>query len=578
MESRFGHDFSRVRVHTDGRAAEAARSVDARAYTVGDEIVFARGGYAPGSATGRRLLAHELAHVVQQRLGGSPTPGAEVDSPFERDAEVAAAALVDGRRPPPVVRGTAVGVARQPMDPRHARGHAGEQGMGFTHYKQSEGWIFFEGPSGSAGHGVTRSGFDGVAYNTRTGEVHLVDNKSLAATGNVQSATAIDPTRNLGKNLDGLIERVEATKDVPGRIRLLGLLRKARAALAAGKPLPSAVKLVVSSVGGRTTDVSPRLKAAGVQHMPPKPPVTLTPAPTPTPPPIPNFMPSSTPTVTPPVEVPPTPKPTPTPTPLVGPRPTPAVTPPARSVSVSRAGLKASGRAVTAAVGEIGDTAEKIISSALGGTSKAKLLRLKLSPGALKTFVKATGGLLKRAAKGMGKRGGGSNIVGDIGFAVLNAGNLEEQRKEMLEVAAKVVGDMILAGHHLAFLHPEQTIYVNIAYPEVDPTWLGPGNINLPSYISLEHVRVSFDTEPRSGELSRSVDRSEIYTWYTWTWNGIAVELDTLLEDAEPEVREAFARARQYGREERHRRSPESAPLVHVRTTPHEDPVQSDSP
>ncbi|MGB9632210.1 MAG: DUF4157 domain-containing protein [Chloroflexaceae bacterium] len=66
MEPRFGHDFSRVRVHTDARAAESARAVNALAYTVGRDVVFGAGQYAPGASAGRRLLAHELAHVVQQ--------------------------------------------------------------------------------------------------------------------------------------------------------------------------------------------------------------------------------------------------------------------------------------------------------------------------------------------------------------------------------------------------------------------------------------------------------------------------------------------------------------------------------
>ena len=61
-----GVDFSRVRVHTDERAAASARSVDANAYTVGSHIVFDRGRYAPATPSGRALIAHELAHVVQQ--------------------------------------------------------------------------------------------------------------------------------------------------------------------------------------------------------------------------------------------------------------------------------------------------------------------------------------------------------------------------------------------------------------------------------------------------------------------------------------------------------------------------------
>jgi peptidoglycan hydrolase-like protein with peptidoglycan-binding domain len=66
MEPRFGHDFSGVRVHTDGKAAESARAVNARAYTVGKDVVFAAGQFMPTAHTGQRLLAHELAHVMQQ--------------------------------------------------------------------------------------------------------------------------------------------------------------------------------------------------------------------------------------------------------------------------------------------------------------------------------------------------------------------------------------------------------------------------------------------------------------------------------------------------------------------------------
>jgi Domain of unknown function (DUF4157) len=66
MEPRFGQDFSHVRVHTDERAAESARAVNALAYTVGSHLVFNRGQYEPGSQSGKRLLAHELTHVTQQ--------------------------------------------------------------------------------------------------------------------------------------------------------------------------------------------------------------------------------------------------------------------------------------------------------------------------------------------------------------------------------------------------------------------------------------------------------------------------------------------------------------------------------
>ena len=66
FEPRFGHDFSRVRIHSGAKAEQSARDVKANAYTVGNDIVFATGQFAPGMQEGRRLIAHELAHVVQQ--------------------------------------------------------------------------------------------------------------------------------------------------------------------------------------------------------------------------------------------------------------------------------------------------------------------------------------------------------------------------------------------------------------------------------------------------------------------------------------------------------------------------------
>src|SRR5262249_16160732 len=71
MEPRFGHDFSKVQVHTDTKAVESARLVNALAYTTGPHVVFGTGMYAPTTDRGRQLLAHELAHVVQQ--GGNNT-------------------------------------------------------------------------------------------------------------------------------------------------------------------------------------------------------------------------------------------------------------------------------------------------------------------------------------------------------------------------------------------------------------------------------------------------------------------------------------------------------------------------
>jgi outer membrane protein OmpA-like peptidoglycan-associated protein len=70
FEPRFGSDFSAVRVHTDAKAAESARAVNALAYTVGRNIVFGEGQHAPQTTAGRRLMAHELTHSLQQTNGG----------------------------------------------------------------------------------------------------------------------------------------------------------------------------------------------------------------------------------------------------------------------------------------------------------------------------------------------------------------------------------------------------------------------------------------------------------------------------------------------------------------------------
>ncbi|MFI0404341.1 DUF4157 domain-containing protein [Actinomadura sp. 3N508] len=94
MEARFGHDFRQVRVHADRDGATQTLHHGVRAFTSGDDILFAPGRYAPHTAEGTALLAHELAHVVQQRRTGGP-PGAE----HEAEAWRAARAVVRGTSP-----------------------------------------------------------------------------------------------------------------------------------------------------------------------------------------------------------------------------------------------------------------------------------------------------------------------------------------------------------------------------------------------------------------------------------------------------------------------------------------------
>lgn len=84
---RLAWDFSRVRVHTDDEAGRAAEAVGARAFTVGSNVVFGRGEYAPGTAAGRHLLAHELVHVIQQHGSGAPgrvTPSLLQKAPLQK--------------------------------------------------------------------------------------------------------------------------------------------------------------------------------------------------------------------------------------------------------------------------------------------------------------------------------------------------------------------------------------------------------------------------------------------------------------------------------------------------------------
>jgi outer membrane protein OmpA-like peptidoglycan-associated protein len=112
METRFGRDFSHVRIHADGRAAASAEALDARAYTVGADIVFGRGEYRPQTHAGRRLLAHELAHTVQQgRFAGAVPPAhleiGPLDTPLEREAD-RAAEQVTAASPSPSHAGTAL--------------------------------------------------------------------------------------------------------------------------------------------------------------------------------------------------------------------------------------------------------------------------------------------------------------------------------------------------------------------------------------------------------------------------------------------------------------------------------------
>ena len=113
MESRLGHDFGDVRVHTDSRAHDSAQAVNAHAYTAGNNIVFQRDHYSPDTDAGKRTLAHELTHVVQQRSGpvdGTPAGGgislSDPSDRFEREAVANADQVMS--QPAPAPAGAAV--------------------------------------------------------------------------------------------------------------------------------------------------------------------------------------------------------------------------------------------------------------------------------------------------------------------------------------------------------------------------------------------------------------------------------------------------------------------------------------
>lgn len=108
MEQRMGHDFSDVRIHTGGKADESARSIIAQAYTVGSDVVFRAGAYQPDTRSGQRVIAHELAHVVQQKAGpvaGTPAPGgirlSHPSDSFEQAAEETARGVTAQASPMP---------------------------------------------------------------------------------------------------------------------------------------------------------------------------------------------------------------------------------------------------------------------------------------------------------------------------------------------------------------------------------------------------------------------------------------------------------------------------------------------
>lgn len=134
MEPRFGHDFSQVRVFADSRAEHAAEAVQARAFTYGRNIVFGPGEYAPATAQGKTLLAHELAHVVQQSHNlpsGAPSEIGPGNDPAEVEAEHVADSVVSSETlisPAQISQSTAGMISKQAKPPSRVNCPAGHHG------------------------------------------------------------------------------------------------------------------------------------------------------------------------------------------------------------------------------------------------------------------------------------------------------------------------------------------------------------------------------------------------------------------------------------------------------------------
>jgi Domain of unknown function (DUF4157) len=179
MEPRFGYDFGKVRIHADTRAGESARAVGARAYTVGTNIVFGAGEFAPATNAGQRLLAHELAHVVQQGtapsapklLRQSDTVKTDAPQPASGSGAMTTASALTANQP--AVADTATAAAAPPTSgqPDSAAGETAPAQVAPVHYRfEIKAWIPFpqvpdpEEPVQEAGFRLTHLDWDVQDY------------------------------------------------------------------------------------------------------------------------------------------------------------------------------------------------------------------------------------------------------------------------------------------------------------------------------------------------------------------------------------------------------------------------------
>jgi hypothetical protein len=209
FEPRFGHDFSKVRIHSGTQAAKSAQAVNALAYTAGRDVVFAAGQYAPHSTAGQRLLVHELTHVVQQRYASSPSGTLSmgpVESAHEDDAARAVGAIENGA--PPTTDGDKLVLRRQPAThittpiPKEAtvnkQGQASFQINGINVIAEPDRTSTDKAMSNRAetNFGLVRDQEAGGQYDSRTNTVTSVTPPQIHATVVTTFGPGYDPSKS----------------------------------------------------------------------------------------------------------------------------------------------------------------------------------------------------------------------------------------------------------------------------------------------------------------------------------------------------------------------------------------------
>jgi Domain of unknown function (DUF4157) len=190
MEERFGHDFSQVRVHLGSVAEQSARDVNARAYTLGDRMVFGAGEFNPTTGAGRRLLAHELTHVVQQ--SGAAANVVRRSNGFDDDEPTRQwprAKTVEE----PIPAGAERGGARGHVE-RGGQIHPGEEVSGEINKGGSRGPTSRGGGGGTSGSGGGRGGvtskIEGKATASKSGSATATATKSATKTTGTATGAA----------------------------------------------------------------------------------------------------------------------------------------------------------------------------------------------------------------------------------------------------------------------------------------------------------------------------------------------------------------------------------------------------